>query len=48
MFDESRGVVEGGQFVADPFRCPVCNMVSHHPMDMAEGYCGNCHDWTRD
>ncbi len=26
--------------------CPVCGMTSHHPKDIAEGYCGNCHDWT--
>jgi hypothetical protein len=22
-------------------------MVSYHADDVAEGYCGNCHDWTR-
>ena len=21
-------------------------MVTHHPADIAEGYCGNCHTWT--
>jgi hypothetical protein len=21
-------------------------MTSHHPEDAAQGYCGNCHDWT--
>lgn len=21
-------------------------MTSGHPADVAEGYCGNCHDWT--
>jgi hypothetical protein len=26
--------------------CPVCGRVSHHPKDIAEGYCGACHDWT--
>lgn len=26
--------------------CPKCGRVSHHPTDVAEGYCGNCHDWT--
>lgn len=26
--------------------CPVCEMTSYHPNDVAEGYCGNCHDWT--
>lgn len=28
------------------FTCPACGMTSHHPTDAAEGYCGNCHDWT--
>jgi ribosomal protein S27AE len=28
------------------FTCPRCNMVSYLPRDIAEGYCGNCHDWT--
>lgn len=27
--------------------CPVCGMTSHHPVDVQQGYCGNCHDWTR-
>lgn len=26
--------------------CPVCAKTSHHPDDVAQGYCGNCHDWT--
>jgi hypothetical protein len=26
--------------------CPICHMISHNPMDVAEGYCGNCHAWT--
>ena len=29
-----------------PFRCPRCKMVSQHPEDAEQGYCGNCHDWT--
>lgn len=29
------------------FTCPRCGMTSHHPDDQREGYCGNCHDWTR-
>lgn len=28
--------------------CPVCGMRSYHPMDVKEGYCGRCHDWTSD
>lgn len=26
--------------------CPWCGATSYHPMDVAEGYCGRCHDWT--
>jgi hypothetical protein len=26
--------------------CPVCHMTSWHPMDVAEGYCGQCADYT--
>lgn len=29
------------------FTCPRCGATSHHPRDEQEGYCGNCHDWTR-
>jgi len=31
---------------APAFRCPRCDMVSAHPTDLAEGYCGACHAWT--
>lgn len=30
----------------DSFTCPRCGATSHHPMDVKEGYCGRCHDWT--
>jgi hypothetical protein len=30
----------------DSITCPVCMMTSYNPTDIAEGYCGNCHDWT--
>jgi len=26
--------------------CPRCGRTSYHPKDIAEGYCGRCHDWT--
>jgi hypothetical protein len=26
--------------------CPDCGVTSYHPTDVAEGYCGRCHDWT--
>jgi hypothetical protein len=28
------------------FTCPACEMTSHNPEDVAQGYCGNCHAWT--
>ena len=28
------------------FTCPRCGATSAHPLDVAEGYCGACHDWT--
>ena len=28
--------------------CPKCGMVSHHPMDVKERYCGNCHAFHDD
>jgi hypothetical protein len=28
------------------FVCPRCGRISRHPVDVAEGYCGACHDWT--
>lgn len=30
------------------YTCPRCGMTSHNPNDEREGYCGNCHDWTRE
>lgn len=26
--------------------CPVCELTSYNPNDVATGYCGKCHDWT--
>jgi hypothetical protein len=26
--------------------CPKCSMTSYHPEDEAQGYCGNCHEFT--
>jgi predicted nucleotidyltransferase len=31
----------------DGFTCPVCGFTSHNRIDVRDGYCGNCHDWTR-
>lgn len=36
----------GGPGVAAVFDCPVCGAVSHHPQDLADGYCGACRWWT--
>lgn len=30
------------------FTCPRCGRTSYHPVDVSEGYCGACHDWTDD
>lgn len=38
------GTVRG---VTEPsITCPRCGRTSHHRVDVAEGYCGACHDWT--
>lgn len=39
--------VQSCQAPEPAFSCPVCRMTSHHPEDIARGYCGNCHDYTR-
>ncbi len=30
------------------YKCPYCNMVSHNPNDVKEGYCGNCHRYSQE
>jgi ribosomal protein S27AE len=30
----------------EAIRCPRCGLISTHPKDISEGYCGKCHDWT--
>lgn len=37
--------------IADPrpsITCPECGAVSHHPEDVAQGYCARCSWWTSD
>lgn len=34
------------EVVVDAFVCPRCGAASHNPTDIAEQYCGRCHDWT--
>ena len=29
----------------DSFTCPQCGRVSHHPQDVANRYCGACHQF---
>jgi len=36
----------GLAFTCLPPPCPRCGSRSYHPQDIAEGYCGACHDWT--
>jgi hypothetical protein len=31
---------------APAFTCPRCGRTTHHPVDVAESYCGACHDYT--
>lgn len=33
--------------MTETFTCPQCGMTSAHPTDVEQGYCGNCHRWTR-
>lgn len=30
------------------FTCPCCGIVSNNRNDIAQRYCGRCHDWTGD
>ncbi len=30
------------------FTCPCCGATSSNPNDIAQRYCGRCHDWTGD
>lgn len=32
--------------MTDSLTCPRCGMTTHHPVDITEGYCGKCNDWT--
>lgn len=44
LFDETRKWI----MQAPSFTCPICNRTSYHPMDIQEGYCASCHQWTGD
>ena len=32
--------------MVESITCPRCHRTSHHPVDVREGYCAACHDWT--
>jgi len=34
--------------MSEGYKCPVCGMVSHHPMDRKYGWCASCNDFTGD
>lgn len=34
--------------MTETFICPICGAESSNPYDALEGYCGACHDWTRE
>lgn len=40
-------VPRGTTYIVSPDRetitCLICRRTSHHPMDVSERYCGNCH-----
>lgn len=36
----------GESLVHPAFTCPRCQRSSYSPIDLVEGYCGACHDWT--
>jgi hypothetical protein len=39
---------EGAEPAGYVYFCSRCGRASANPNDAAEGYCGACHDWTRD
>lgn len=42
-----RAVVEAADAATRKSRkCPRCGTVTHHPKDLAEGYCARCHAFT--
>lgn len=43
---DERGVLIPGRAFPESFTCPRCGAQSYHPVDIQEGYCGRCRDWT--
>jgi hypothetical protein len=51
----AEGLVSAANDITDPrtkappyIRCAGCGRISYHPTDIAENYCGACHDWFTD
>lgn len=36
------------RLTAPSYTCSRCGVTSYNPNDVREGYCSNCHDWTRE
>jgi len=34
-------ILDGGKAI----KCRACGMTSHHPEDVRQRYCGNCHEF---
>lgn len=44
---ESKGLCTSCRLKRQPsFVCPTCGARSFNPNDIAQEYCGRCHDWT--
>ena len=35
-----------GWLVPPSYTCPRCRLTSYHPVDVEQGYCASCNDWT--
>lgn len=44
--DRLAGRMTDNSTYRESFTCPRCGMTSYNPTDVAERYCGHCHDWT--
>jgi hypothetical protein len=40
------GVLGDLDIPPESITCPLCGRRTRNPQDVAEGYCGGCHDWT--
>lgn len=44
--DQGTTHYRGIKGLPDSITCPTCSMTSYNANDIAQGYCGNCHDLT--